>query len=85
MKSLGEIKHEVEMSLRNQLWVYGKSKLNVDLAGREPGREGAHKDYCVSKWVLAFSSKTAIWPACNILHILPFSLVKHLLYTHSTT
>lgn len=54
MKELGEIKHEVEMSLRNQLWSVGsQNTMWIKLDDSQQGQ--THKNCLISKWILAFS------------------------------
>lgn len=54
MKELGEIKHEVEMSLRNQLWSVGsQNTMWIKLDDSQQGQ--THKNGLISKYVLAFS------------------------------
>lgn len=78
MKELGEIKHEVEMSLRNQLWSVGsQNTMWIRLDDSQQGQTHKTASFLNRSW--HFPSKMATWrPLRDILHILPFSLVKRL-------
>lgn len=78
MKEPGEIKHEVEMSLRNQLWSTGsRDTMWIKLDDSQQGQTHKTASFLNGSW--HFLSKMATWsPLGDILHILPFSLVKRL-------
>lgn len=74
MKEQGEIKHEVEMSLRNLLWSVGsQNTMWIKLDDSQQGQTHKTASFLKESW--HFFSKMATWrPLRDISHILPFFL-----------